>query len=111
MRLLKAIAAAAIVGASILALPIGPVSAFTLCGPSLGEQAVPTQTEKVFYRGGVYRGGGYRRGVYGYHGGYGYRRYRYGYGYGVPLVGGLAVGAAVLAPRCWIDRYGYQVCN
>jgi hypothetical protein len=110
MRLLHAIAAAVIVGASFLALPIKPVSAFTLHNSTLRQQAVPSQTEKVYYRRGFYRGYGYRRYGYGYRG-YGYRRYGYGYGYGVPLVGGLAVGAAVVARHCWINAYGYRVCN
>jgi hypothetical protein len=69
------------------------------------------------YRGGYgrygYRGGyGYRGYGYGY-GGYGYRPYGYGYGgygYGAAL-GAAALGAAIAAHHCWIDSYGYRVCN
>jgi hypothetical protein len=66
----------------------------------------------VYHRGRTWAGrpyGGYGyRGGYGYHGGYGYRPY--GYGAGAAL-GAAAVGAAVVAPHCWINRYGYRVCN
>src|SRR5579863_4381621 len=103
MRLLNAISAATIVAASILALPVAPVSALTLYSPSWDKQVAHTQVEKAFYRGvGVRRGYGFRRG-YGYHRGYGYG--------GAALVGGLAVGAAVAAHHCWINSYGYRVCN
>jgi hypothetical protein len=72
----------------------------------------------VYHRGGTwaghpyggygYRGGyGYHRG-YGYYGGYGYRPYGYG---AAAAVGAAAVGAAVVAPHCWINSYGYRVCN
>jgi hypothetical protein len=115
MRLLNALSAVAIVGASILALPISPVSAFALYGPSFDKQAANTQAEQVFYRGGGFRRGGLHRGGYGLHGGVGYRGYggglhRYGYG-GAALVGGMAVGAAVAGRRCWINGYGNQVCG
>ena len=70
----------------------------------------------VYHRGGTWAGhpyggygyhGGYYRGGY-YHGGYGYGGYGYRpYGYGAAA----AVGAAVVAPHCWINRYGYRVCN
>jgi hypothetical protein len=54
-----------------------------------------------------YRGGyGYRG--YGYHGGYGYRPYGYG---AAAAIGAAAVGAAVVAPHCWINPYGVRVCN
>jgi hypothetical protein len=72
----------------------------------------------VYHRGGTWAGrpGGYGyRGGYGYHGGYGYRPYRYGYGgaaaLGAAALGAAAVGAAVAAPHCWINSYGYRVCN
>jgi hypothetical protein len=79
----------------------------------------------VYHRGGTwaghpyggygYRGGyGYHRG-YGYYGGYGYHPYGYGYGgagaVGAAAIGAAAVGAAVAAPHCWINSYGYRVCN
>ncbi len=78
----------------------------------------------VYHRGGTwaghpYGGGYYHRGYgYGYGGyhpyyGYGYHPY-YGYGaaaaVGAAALGAAAVGAAV-APHCWINNYGYQVCN
>jgi hypothetical protein len=70
----------------------------------------------VYHRGGTWAGhpyGGY--GYHGgyYHGGYGYRGYGYRpYGYGAAAaVGAAAVGAAVVAPHCWINNYGYRVCN
>jgi hypothetical protein len=65
------------------------------------------------YRGGYarygYRGGyGYRGYGYGYgYRGYGYRPYGYGYGYGAAALG----AAAVAAHHCWINSYGYRVCN
>jgi hypothetical protein len=72
----------------------------------------------VYHRGGTWAGrpGGYGyRGGYGYHGGYGYRPYGYGYGgaaaLGAAALGAAAVGAAVAAPHCWINSYGYRVCN
>jgi hypothetical protein len=107
MRPLKMIFAAAIAAAAVLAFPIGPVSALTIYNPSVGARTAHAQIENAFYRGGAYRRGGFRRGGYGYRGGYG-RRYGYG---GAALVGGLAVGAAVVGRRCWINSYGYQVCN
>ena len=76
----------------------------------------------VYHRGGTwaghpYGGYGYRGGYgyhgYGYHGGYGYYG-GYGYhpyAYGAAAVGAAAVGAAVAAPHCWINSYGYRVCN
>ena len=78
----------------------------------------------VYHRGGTWAGrpyGGYGyRGRYGYHGGYGYRGgygYHGGYGYrpygygAAAAIGAAAVGAAVVAPHCWINSYGYRVCN
>ena len=76
----------------------------------------------VYHRGGTWAGhpyGGYGyRGGYGYHrgyGGYGYHPYGYGYGgaaaVGAAAIGAAAVGAAVAAPHCWINSYGYRVCN
>ena len=64
----------------------------------------------VYHRGGTWAGHPY--GGYGYHGGYGYGGYGYHpYGYGAAAVGAAAVGAAVAAPHCWINSYGYRVCN
>ena len=71
----------------------------------------------VYHRGGTWAGhpyggygyhAGYYHGGYGY-GGYGYRPY-YGYG-AAAAVGAAALGAAVVAPHCWINSYGYRVCN
>ena len=69
----------------------------------------------VYHRGGTWAGHPY--GGYGYHGGYyhggygGYGYHPYGYGYGAAALGAAAVGAAVVAPHCWINSYGYRVCN
>ena len=41
----------------------------------------------------------------GSHGGYGYGYLPYGYG------AAAAVGAAVVAPHCWINPYGVRVCH
>jgi len=127
MRLFNSTTLAALSGAAMLALPIGAASALTLSGPSLERQVSRAQVQEVYYRyhgGGVhaggfhggygYHGGGVYHGGYGYHGGgYGYG-YHGGYGYGVgaaAAVGAAAVGAAVVAPHCWINGYGVQVCN
>ena len=114
LRSFSAYSAAALAGATILALSCGPASALTFSGPSLAAPSASAQIDKVYYRGG-YRGG-YRGTAYrgGYRGGYagGYRRYGYG---GAAVLGGaaagLAAGAAVGAPRCWVNAYGAQVCN
>jgi hypothetical protein len=123
---LSNLSVAALAGGAMLVLELNPVSAFTLYGTS-AQPLTSGQFEKVYYRGGyryhggyrgryAYRGGyGYR---YGYHGGYGYHPYGYGYGYhpyygygGAAALGAAAVGAAVAAPHCWINNYGYRVCN
>ena len=110
MRMPNAISVAAVVGALILALPMRAASALTLPSTSLEQHVASTQVIDVYFRGG-YRGrgfrGGYRRG-YAFRGGYGYHRFGYG---GAALVGGLAVGAAVVGPHCWINSNGYRVCN
>jgi hypothetical protein len=125
---LSSLAIAAIAGGGVLLLELSPVSAFPLYGTS-AQPPTSGQFDKVYYRGGyAYRGrygyhggyayrGGYR---YGYHGGYGYHPYGYGYGgygwggaaaVGAAALGAAAVGAAVAAPHCWINPYGYRVCN
>jgi hypothetical protein len=117
----SAYSVAALTGGAMLALSWGPASALTLSGPSLTPPLASAQIDKVYYRGGYHGGyrGGYRGGYAyrgGYRGGYAYRGGYRGYGYGgAAVVGGvaagLAVGAAVAAPRCWINAYGTQVCN
>ncbi len=127
--ILSSLSVAALAGGAMLALELSPASAFTLSGTS-AQLVTSGQFDKVYYRGyhGGYRGGyhrgyGYRggygyhggyayRGGYGYHGGYGYRPYGYGgaAAIGAAAIGAAAVGAAV-APRCWINNYGVQVCN
>jgi hypothetical protein len=111
MKTLSAYSVAGLAGATMLALSWSPASAFTLSGPSLAPPIASAQIDNVYYRApvrggvhGVYRGGA--RVGYGYHGGY--RRYGYG---GAAVVGGAAVGAAVVAPHCWINAYGARVCN
>jgi hypothetical protein len=131
---LSSLSIGALAGAAMLVLELSPVSAFTLYGTST-QPFASGQFDKVYYRGGyrggyhggyrggyhggyAYRGGyGYHRG-YGYHGGYGYGGYGYHpYGWGgaaavgAAALGAAAVGAAVAAPHCWINNYGYRVCN
>jgi hypothetical protein len=113
MRALHASLVAAIAGVSMLVLSIDSVSAFTLPDATAGISTAGAQIETVYYRGvargGVHRGYGVHGG--GFHGGYGYHRYGYGAGVGAAVLGGAAVGAAVLSRRCWINSYGVQVCN
>jgi hypothetical protein len=126
---LTSLSVAALAGGAMLALELSPASAFTLSGTPV-QLVTSGQFDKVYYRGyhggyhGRYHGGyayrgGYRyhggyayRGGYGYHGGYGYRPYGYGgaAALGAAAIGAAAIGAAV-APHCWINRYGTQVCN
>jgi hypothetical protein len=77
----------AVVGSAMLAFCSGPVSAFTLPGPSMEQSAASAQIDKVWYRYGYgYRGYGWR--------GYGWRGYGYrGYGGG-----------------CWRGYYGRLHC-
>ena len=126
---LSSLSVAALAGCAMLVLESSPVSAFTLYGTS-AQPFTSGQFDTVYYRSGYryhggysggYRGGyayrgGYRRGYayrggygyrYGYHGGYGYG----GYGYHPYGWGAAAVGAAVASPHCWINSYGYRVCN
>jgi hypothetical protein len=127
---LCSLSVAALAGGAMLALELSPASAFTLYGTS-AQPLTSGQFDKVYYRGGYRYHGGYRggyRGGYAYRGGYGYRygyhgRYRYGaYGYhpygwggaaavGAAALGAAAVGAAAASPHCWINSYGYRVCN
>jgi hypothetical protein len=74
---------AALAGASLLALSLGPASAFTIAGPSLEHSVASAQTDKVWWRGGYgWRGGWGWRGGYGWRGGWGYRGWGYpGYGW------------------------------
>ena len=101
----------------MLVLSIDPVAAFTIPGATTGISNAGAQFETVFYRGvargGVHRGYGVHGGGFhggGFHGGYGYHR-GYGYGVGAAVLGGAAVGAAVVSRRCWINSYGTRVCN
>jgi hypothetical protein len=134
--ILSSLSIATIACGAMLALELSPASAFTLYGTS-AKPLTTGQFDRVYYR--AYRGGyayrgryGYRggygyRGAYGYRGygyrggygyhpyGYGYHPYGYGYGYGYHPYGygygAAAVGAAVAAHHCWINSYGYRVCN
>jgi hypothetical protein len=115
LRSLATYSVGAFAGASMLALALSPASAFTLSGPSLEPTVASAQIDKVWWRGGGWgwRGGGWRGG------GWGWRRG--GWGWGPAVVGGLAAGALVggyyggyYGPgygRCWINRWGYRVCN
>ena len=122
---LSSLSAAALAGGAMLLLELSPVSAFTLYGTS-AQPLTSGQFDKVYYRGGYRYHGGYRggyRGGYAYRGGYGYRYgYHGGYGYhpygwggaaavSAAALGAAAVGAAVASPHCWINSYGYRVCN
>jgi hypothetical protein len=120
---LSSLSVAALAGGAMLVLELSPASAFTLYGTS-AQPLTSGQFDKIYYRGGYRYHGGYRggyhrgyayRGGYGYHGAYGYRG---GYGYGgyaaavgAAALGAAAVGAAVASPHCWINSYGYRVCN
>jgi len=73
---------ATLAGAAMLALTMGPASAFTLASPSLEQPVASAQIEKVWWR------------RWGWRGGWGPG---YGYGYGWR--------------HCWINRWGYRVCN
>jgi len=77
---------ATLTGAAMLALSMGPASAFTLASPSLEKPGVSAQIEKVWWR----RWGGPGWGYGGWGPGYGY-----GYGY----------------RHSWINRWGNRVCN
>jgi hypothetical protein len=79
---------AAIAGAAMLTLSTGAASAFTLASPSLEQPLASAQIEKVYCRWG--------RCGYGWRG-YGWRGPGWGYGYGYR--------------HCWINRWGYRVCN
>jgi hypothetical protein len=104
MRNLALCAVGAIAGASMLALSVGPASAFTLSGPSLQRSVATSQIDNAWWR---------RRGWGG------------GWGPGA-LLGGLAAGALVggyyggyYGPRyygpgpggeCWRDGWGRLRC-
>ena len=117
---LSSLLVGALAAGAMILVELSPVSAFTLYG-TFAQPFTSGQFDKVYYRGGYryhggyrggYRGGyayrgGYRRG-YAYRGGYGYRPYGWG---GAAAVGAAAVGAAVASPHCWINSYGYRVCN
>jgi hypothetical protein len=83
---------AALAGAAMLTISMGPASAFTLASPSLENSVASSQIDKVWWRGGWgYRGG------WGWRGGYGWRGYGWGYpGYGY---------------HCWRGYYGALHCN
>ena len=96
--------AAALAGASMLAVSLTPVSAFTLSGPSLNQSVSSAQIDKVWWRGG-----------WGWHGGWGWRGggwgWRRGWGWGpAAVVGGVAagaiVGSAIAARPYYGNAYG-----
>ena len=92
-------ALAALAGAAMLTISMGPASAFTLSSPSLEQPVASAQIDKVWWRGG-WRGGWGWRGGYGWRG-YGWRGYGWrGYGYGYPYGYG----------HCWRGYYGLH-CN
>jgi hypothetical protein len=91
-------ALAALAGAAMLTISMGPASAFTLASPSLEQPVAAAQIDKVWWRGGGWgwRGGGWGwRGGWGYRGGWGWRGGYYGYGY----------------RNCWRGYYGALHCN
>jgi hypothetical protein len=115
MRNFALCAAGAVAGASMLALSVGPASAFSLSGPSLKQSVVASQVDNAWWRR---RGWGWGPGavlgglaagalVGGYYGGYyGPRSYGYGpgyYGYG-PGYYGYGRGG------CWRDGWGRLRC-
>lgn len=112
MRNLAIWTVGAIAGASMLALSLGPASAFTLSGPTLKQSIASAQIDNVWWRR---RGWGWGPGavlgglaagalVGGYYGGYYGRPYYYGpgyYGYYGPGYG---------PARCWHDGWGRLHC-
>ncbi len=94
-RTLVNVALAALAGAAMLTISMGPASAFTLASPSLENSVASSQIDKVWWRRWGY-GYGYGWRGYGWHG-YGWRGYCYpGYGYGY---------------HCWRGYYGALHCN
>jgi hypothetical protein len=73
MRILTLTAIGIVGGAAMLALSMGPASAFTLAGPSLQQPVASAQIDKVWWRRWGYRrgwgpgwGGHCWRGYYGH---------------------------------------------
>jgi hypothetical protein len=81
-------ALAALAGAAMLTISMGPASAFTLASPSLEQSVASAQIDKVWWRRWGY-GYGWR--------GYGWRGYGYPYGYGYG--------------HCWRGYWGRLHCN
>jgi hypothetical protein len=81
LRTFASYSIAAIAGASMLALSLGPASAFTLSGPSLERPVASAEIDKVWWRGG-----------WGWHRGWGWR-------------GGWGAG------HCWRGYWGRVHCN
>jgi hypothetical protein len=93
---------AALAGASMLTLSLGPATALTLPGPSLEQSVSTSQIDKVWWRGGWGWHGGWHG---GWRGGWGWRR---GWGWGpAAVVGGLAAGAIVAGAAAPYYGYGY----
>ena len=89
-RTLVNVALAALAGAAMLTISMGPASAFTLASPSLENSVASSQIDKVWWRRWGY-GYGYGWRGYGWRG-YGYPYYGYGY-------------------HCWRGYYGALHCN
>jgi len=97
-RTLAKVSLAALAGAAMLTISMGPASAFTLASPSLENSVASSQVDKVWWRGGWgWRGGYGWRGGWGWRGGYGY-----GYRWGYPGYYGY---------HCWRGYYGALHCN
>jgi hypothetical protein len=106
LRTFASYAIAATAGASMLALSMGPASAFTLSSPSLEQPVASAQIDKVWWHGG-WHGGGWRggwHGGWGWRGGWGYRGWGWrGPGWG--WRGGWGPG------HCWRGYWGRVHCN
>jgi hypothetical protein len=100
-RKLAACSLAALAGAAMLALSMGPASAFTLSSPSLGQPVAASQIDKICWHcgwGGGWHGGGWGGGWHG--GGWGGGWH---HGWGPGWGGGWR--------HCWINQWGNRVCN
>jgi hypothetical protein len=93
-RKLATCSLAALAGAAMLALSMGPASAFTLASPSLEQPVAASQIDKICWHcwGGGWHGG--------WHGGWG-GGWHHGWG------GGWGGGWR----HCWINQWGNRVCN
>jgi hypothetical protein len=101
-RVLTGAVVSAAVGATMLAISMGPASAFTLSAPSLENKVATSSIEQIWWHhGGWHRSWGWRRGWgyrpwgWGWHGGWGYRPWGWGWH----------------RRHCWVNRWGGVSCG